>query len=92
MRLNKRLVALAALVGAVAAITTIAFAVSNAHFVGTPTATRDDTTLTMSGKVAGLGDVENERGELLGGVPLERVGVALLADAGEDLVAGLVEV
>lgn len=37
---------------------TAALAVSNAHFVGTPTATRDDTTLTISGKVAGLGQVE----------------------------------
>lgn len=35
-----------------------AFAVSNAHFVGTPTATRADNTLTISGKVAGLGDVD----------------------------------
>jgi hypothetical protein len=35
-----------------------ALAVSNAHFVGTPTATRDDDTLTVSGKVAGLGDVD----------------------------------
>lgn len=58
MRLKKRFVALAALVGAVAALSTVAFAVSNAHFVGTPTATRDDTTLTISGKVAGLGQVE----------------------------------
>ena len=58
MRLKKRFVALAALVGAIAALSTVAFAVSNAHFVGTPTATRDDTTLTISGKVAGLGQVE----------------------------------
>jgi hypothetical protein len=35
-----------------------ASAVSNAHFVGTPTATRNDSTLTVSGKVAGLGDVD----------------------------------
>jgi hypothetical protein len=33
-------------------------AVSNAHFVGTPTATRNDDTLTIAGKVAGLGDVD----------------------------------
>jgi hypothetical protein len=33
-------------------------AVSNAHFVGTPTATRNDDTLTVAGKVAGLGDVD----------------------------------
>jgi hypothetical protein len=58
MRLKKRFVALAALVGAIAALSTVALAVSNAHFVGTPTATRDDTTLTISGKVAGLGDVD----------------------------------
>jgi len=37
---------------------TAALAVSNAHFVGTPTATRNDNTLTISGKVAGLGQVE----------------------------------
>lgn len=58
MRLKKRFVAVAALVGAIAALSTVAFAVSNAHFVGTPTATRDDNTLTISGKVAGLGQVE----------------------------------
>ena len=46
-------VAIAALIIAGAAL-----AVSNAHFVGNPTATRDDNTLTISGKVAGLGDVE----------------------------------
>lgn len=34
-----------------------ALAVSNAHFVGTPTAIRNDDTLTVSGKVAGLGNV-----------------------------------
>jgi hypothetical protein len=33
-------------------------AVSNAHFVGTPTYTITGNTLTVSGKVAGLGDVE----------------------------------
>jgi hypothetical protein len=37
---------------------TAAQATSNAHFVGTPTATRNDSTLTISGKVAGLGQVE----------------------------------
>jgi hypothetical protein len=35
-----------------------ASAVSNAHFVGSPTATRNDSTLTVSGKVAGLGNVD----------------------------------
>jgi hypothetical protein len=46
-------------VAAVAALTlvSVAIAVSNAHFVGTPTATRTDNTLIISGKVAGLGDV-----------------------------------
>jgi hypothetical protein len=32
--------------------------VSGAHFVGSPQATSDGTTLTVSGKVAGLGNVE----------------------------------
>ena len=47
-------------VAAVAALTVVGsvLAVSNAHFVGTPTATRSGNTLTVSGKVAGLGDVE----------------------------------
>jgi hypothetical protein len=37
---------------------TAAWATSNAHFVGTPTATRNaDNTLTVQGKVAGLGQV-----------------------------------
>jgi hypothetical protein len=36
----------------------VALAVSNAHFVGTPTAARSGNTLTVSGKVAGLGDVD----------------------------------
>ncbi len=44
--------------GVFALSATTALAVSNAHFVGTPTATRDDSTLTISGKVAGLGQVE----------------------------------
>jgi hypothetical protein len=35
-----------------------ALAVSNGHFVGNPTATRSGNTLTVSGKVAGLGDVD----------------------------------
>jgi hypothetical protein len=35
-----------------------ALATSNAHFVGTPTASRDGNTLTVSGKVAGLGGVD----------------------------------
>jgi hypothetical protein len=44
--------------GVFALMATTALAVSNAHFVGTPTATRNDSTLTISGKVAGLGQVE----------------------------------
>jgi hypothetical protein len=36
----------------------VALATSNAHFVGTPTATRTDNSITVSGKVAGLGDVD----------------------------------
>jgi hypothetical protein len=39
-------------------VTAAAVAVSNAHFVGTPTATRTGNSLTISGKVAGLGDVD----------------------------------
>jgi hypothetical protein len=48
------------LVFVVAALTVAgtALAVSNAHFVGSPTGTRNDDTLTVSGKVAGLGDVD----------------------------------
>ena len=57
MRLKTRYLAAAALVGTLAALSTGALAVSNAHFVGTPTATRTDNSLTISGKVAGLGDV-----------------------------------
>jgi hypothetical protein len=48
----------------VAVLTTLAItsalvaAVSNAHFVGTPTLTTSGNTATASGKVAGLGDVD----------------------------------
>jgi hypothetical protein len=45
-----------------------ASAVSNAHFVGTPTATRNDSTLTVSGKVAGLGNVTQIHVEVTGNV------------------------
>jgi hypothetical protein len=47
-------------VAAVAALTVVgsALAISNAHFVGNPTASRSGNTLTVSGKVAGLGQVE----------------------------------
>jgi hypothetical protein len=39
-------------------VTAAALAVSNAHFVGSPTISRTDNALTVSGKVAGLGQVE----------------------------------
>jgi hypothetical protein len=67
MRLKKRFVALAALIGAVAAISTVAFAVGptsttssgGLHFVGSPdvTATKTSTSafLTATGEVAGAG-------------------------------------
>jgi hypothetical protein len=54
MRLKKRFVALAALVGAIAAISAVAFA-GNPHFV-TADATRSDNTLTVTFKEAGLGN------------------------------------
>jgi hypothetical protein len=50
-------IVLAAVVSVLALSVTAALALSNAHFVGTPTATRNDNTLTVSGKVAGLGNV-----------------------------------
>ena len=43
---------------AVVLTTALVAAVSNAHFVGTPTLTSSGTTATASGKVAGLGNVE----------------------------------
>ena len=43
---------------AVVLSTALVAAVSNAHFVGTPTITESGNTVTASGKVAGLGDVE----------------------------------
>jgi hypothetical protein len=56
MRLKKRFIALAALVGAIAAISTVAFA-GSPHQVGTCTVTQSGNTLTISGcKEAGLGD------------------------------------
>jgi hypothetical protein len=56
MRLNKRYVAFAALVGAIAAISAVAFA-GSPHQVGTCTATQSGNVLTISGcKEAGLGD------------------------------------
>jgi hypothetical protein len=56
MRLKKRYVVVAALVGAIAAVSAVAFA-QNAHFIGTPTCTKSVSTgLTCSGKAAGLGN------------------------------------
>jgi hypothetical protein len=60
MRLKKRSVAVAALVGAIAAISAVAFAESP-HFIGTPTCTKSLTSgLTCSGKAAGLGNGPTE--------------------------------
>jgi hypothetical protein len=55
MHLKKRYAVAAALVGAIAAISAVAVA-GSAHFVGTPTITRSGDALTVSGKVAGLGN------------------------------------
>ncbi|HKD32959.1 MAG TPA: hypothetical protein VKB73_05760 [Gaiellaceae bacterium] len=56
MRLTKRYVVVAALVGAIAAISAVAFA-QNPHFIGTPTCTKSVTSgLTCSGSAAGLGN------------------------------------
>ena len=54
MRLKKRFVVAAALVGAIVAISAVAFAASP-HFV-TADATRSDNTLTVTFKEAGLGN------------------------------------
>jgi hypothetical protein len=43
---------------AVVLTTALVAAVSNAHFVGTPTINESGNTVTASGKVAGLGNVE----------------------------------
>jgi hypothetical protein len=50
-------IVLAVVVALVVTVAAVA-AVSNAHFVGTPTLTSSGNTATGSGKVAGLGDVE----------------------------------
>jgi len=56
MRLKKRFVVFAALVGAIAAISAVAIA-GSPHFVdSTVTATQSGNTLTVTGKEAGLGD------------------------------------
>jgi len=51
---------------AVVLTTALVAAVSNAHFVGTPTLTSSGTTATASGKVAGLGNVEQIHVEVSG--------------------------
>ena len=56
MRLKKRYVIVAALIGAIAAISTVALAQSP-HFIGTPTCSKSVSSgLTCSGKAAGLGN------------------------------------
>jgi hypothetical protein len=55
LRISKTFLLVTVAAGALAAA---AVAVSNAHFVGTPTIMRTDNTLVVSGKVAGLGQVE----------------------------------
>jgi hypothetical protein len=55
MRLKKRFMALAALVGAVAAISTVAFA-DSPHYIKGPTATVQGNSLVVSWKAAGLGN------------------------------------
>jgi hypothetical protein len=57
-KLSKITILVMVVAGVLALVAAPALAVSRAHFVGTPTATRNDSTLTISGKVAGLGDVE----------------------------------
>jgi hypothetical protein len=54
MRLKKRFVALAALVGAIAALSAVAGA-GSPHFVGSPTFSISGNTATASAKEAGLG-------------------------------------
>jgi hypothetical protein len=56
-RLRKGYLVLAALIGAVAAISTVSFA-ANAHFIGTPTFTDEGTTLSSTGRIAGLGNAD----------------------------------
>ena len=60
MRLKTRYTALAAIVGAIAALSTVAFA-SSPHFIGTPTCSKSSSgVLTCSGKAAGLGNGPTE--------------------------------
>jgi hypothetical protein len=56
MRLKMRYVVVAVLAGAIAALSTVAFA-DSAHFIGTPTCSKSSSgVLTCSGKAAGLGN------------------------------------
>ena len=58
MRLKARYLVVAALVGGVAALSTVAFA-GSPHFIANAfTVTQDGNTLTVTGKEAGLGDEE----------------------------------
>jgi hypothetical protein len=60
VRLKTRYIALAAIVGAIAALSTVAFA-SSPHFIGTPTCSKSSSgVLTCSGKAAGLGNGPTE--------------------------------
>jgi hypothetical protein len=56
--MKRYLVPLAAASVAALTVAGLALAVSNAHFVGSPTVSRDANSITVKGKVAGLGDVE----------------------------------
>jgi hypothetical protein len=58
MAIKRHILVLGVAATALLTMAGVALAVSNAHFVGTPTATRTDNSITVSGKVAGLGDVE----------------------------------
>lgn len=56
--MTRKIGILVAVLTAWALTVSIVAAVSNAHFVGTPTITESGNTVTVAGKVAGLGDVE----------------------------------
>jgi hypothetical protein len=66
--MRKSLIAATAAIAILMLTASSAWAVSNAHFVGTPTITRNDDTLTVSGKVAGLGQVTQIDVEVTGDV------------------------
>lgn len=57
MRLRTRLMLITALVGATAGLSSLALA-ANAHFIGTPTFTDQGTTLSSTGRIAGLGNAD----------------------------------